>query len=347
MEFPNGNPPFIDPAGDSIPVTITQKNGELGPGTAMLHYSTGGAFSEVSLAPQGGDLYHAVFPALPCGTTVEYYLSAQTTDGIVVRVPLAAPEETFQTIAAFSEVVHLEDDMEAGSGWTVGAPLDNATTGVWVQVDPIGTGAQPEDDHTPGSGVVCWVTGQGTPGGGLGEADIDGGVTTLTSPPLNASGLGADAFLIYHRWYSNDTGGDPNNDVMPVLISNNNGASWVTLETVSDNANDWVKKSFRISDFLSPTAQMRVRFVAQDLGSGSVVEAAVDDLRIVDYDCVAENPGDVNGDGVVNITDLLAVIAAWGVCPVPANCPADVAPIGAGDGVVNIADLLTVISHWG
>ncbi len=349
IEFPDGNPPFIDPAGDSIPVTITQKNGELGPGTPTLHYSTGGTstFSELALVPQGGDLYHAVFPALPCGDMVHYYISAQTIDGVMVRVPLEAPAQTFQATAAISQTVHLDDDMEPNTGWTVGAPGDGATTGLWVLVDPIGTGAAPEDDHTPGSGVICWVTGQGTPGGGLGEADIDGGATTLTSPTLNAGGLSADAYLIYHRWYSNDTGADPNNDVMPVLISNNDGASWVTLETVSDNANEWVKKSFRISDFLAPTSQMRVRFVAQDLGSGSVVEAGVDDLSIVEYDCVAENPGDVNGDGVVNITDLLAVIAAWGVCPVPANCPADVAPIGAGDGVVNITDLLTVISHWG
>jgi hypothetical protein len=52
-------------------------------------------------------------------------------------------------------------------------------------------------------------------------------------------------------------------------------------------------------------------------------------------------PGDVNGDGVVNITDLLAVIAAWGPCQ--GLCPADV----TGDGSVNIGDLLFVIAHWG
>ncbi|MCI0676025.1 MAG: dockerin type I domain-containing protein [Phycisphaerales bacterium] len=53
-------------------------------------------------------------------------------------------------------------------------------------------------------------------------------------------------------------------------------------------------------------------------------------------------PGDVNGDGVVNIADLLAVISAWGQCP-PAPCPADV----NNDGFVNIGDLLFVISSWG
>ncbi len=54
--------------------------------------------------------------------------------------------------------------------------------------------------------------------------------------------------------------------------------------------------------------------------------------------------GDVNGDGVVNVTDLLMVISAWGACqPAPAKCPADLNL----DGVVNVTDLLTVISNWG
>jgi len=54
--------------------------------------------------------------------------------------------------------------------------------------------------------------------------------------------------------------------------------------------------------------------------------------------------GDVNGDGVVNVVDLLEVVSSWGAC---AGCDADIAPHPAGDGVVNVADLLLVISHWG
>ncbi|MCI0364044.1 MAG: dockerin type I domain-containing protein [Phycisphaerales bacterium] len=50
--------------------------------------------------------------------------------------------------------------------------------------------------------------------------------------------------------------------------------------------------------------------------------------------------GDVTGDGVVNIDDLLAVIAAWG--SIGPNA-ADV----TGDGQVNVHDLLMVISNWG
>ncbi len=54
-------------------------------------------------------------------------------------------------------------------------------------------------------------------------------------------------------------------------------------------------------------------------------------------------PGDVTGNNVVNIDDLLAVINNWGTCPVPSNCPAD----QDGNGVVNIDDLLIVINNWG
>ncbi|UCD74334.1 MAG: S8 family serine peptidase [Phycisphaerales bacterium] len=49
--------------------------------------------------------------------------------------------------------------------------------------------------------------------------------------------------------------------------------------------------------------------------------------------------GDVNGDGVVNIDDVFAVLAAWGPCD---GCPEDV----NGDGVVNIDDLFEVLANW-
>lgn len=57
-------------------------------------------------------------------------------------------------------------------------------------------------------------------------------------------------------------------------------------------------------------------------------------------------PGDVNGDGIVNVSDLLAVVSNWGPCANPGNCPPDLAPPG-GDGIVNIQDLLMVIANWG
>jgi len=54
-------------------------------------------------------------------------------------------------------------------------------------------------------------------------------------------------------------------------------------------------------------------------------------------------PADINGDGSVNVPDLLAVIIQWGSCPVGAFCTADINL----DFHVNVTDLLTVITNWG
>jgi len=53
-------------------------------------------------------------------------------------------------------------------------------------------------------------------------------------------------------------------------------------------------------------------------------------------------PADTNLDLVINVSDLLNVIANWGA----AGGIADVAPPG-GDGIVNTSDLLGVIAQWG
>ena len=55
-------------------------------------------------------------------------------------------------------------------------------------------------------------------------------------------------------------------------------------------------------------------------------------------------PGDLNGDGIVDATDLALVLGKWGPCPdPPADCPADL----NSDGEVNAADLAIVLGNWG
>jgi hypothetical protein len=51
-------------------------------------------------------------------------------------------------------------------------------------------------------------------------------------------------------------------------------------------------------------------------------------------------PGDVNGDGIVDTNDLLAVLAAWGPCEPP--CPEDI----DNDGSVSVNDVLILIGAW-
>jgi len=58
-----------------------------------------------------------------------------------------------------------------------------------------------------------------------------------------------------------------------------------------------------------------------------------------------ENVGDLDGDGVVGITDFLALLAAWGPCPQP--CPPSCSADFDSDCTVGITDFLTLLSNWG
>lgn len=52
-------------------------------------------------------------------------------------------------------------------------------------------------------------------------------------------------------------------------------------------------------------------------------------------------PADINCDGVVDVSDLLILLSAWGECNGP--CPADL----NSDGVVDTSDLLILLGNWG
>ena len=292
----------------------------------------GGSFATVPATDIGNGLFSVQFPSGPCGATLEWYLEAASSVGTgrLPRTPGAVFSTTFtQSSTSFA------DTFETNLGWTVGAAGDNATAGVWTRVDPVGTTAQPENDSGD-AGTLCFITGQGAVGGGAGAADVDGGTTTLTSPNLDASN--PESVISYRRWYSNNLGGAPNEDSMPVQISGDGGGTWVQLELVAENAGAWVEKSFRVADFVTPSATVRVRFQARDLATGSLVEAGVDDVRVGVSGCPATNPADLNGDGAVNGADLATLLGNWGnpgIGDIDAN------------GVVDAADVAQLLGAWG
>lgn len=270
-------------AGFGVTATITSTAGAISNPTVLLHYRlNGGAFVDVVMAPTGNpDEYSGGIPGIAGGNTeVEYYLSAGDVMGNTRTEPLTAPA----VLHAF-DVAHVYADLESGSaGWTVGAAGDGATTGVWELVNPIGTQAQPENDATPAPGVNCWVTGQcsgalcGTCT--LGCNDVDNGTTTLLSPVYDLTGAAA-AKVKYERWYSNNTGAEPNTDFWVVDVSNDGGSSWTNVENTTVSAATWTTVSVDVDALFGTPGQVRLRFRASDAAPGSVVEAAVDDIRIL------------------------------------------------------------------
>jgi murein tripeptide amidase MpaA len=302
-----GSPP--DSVGASIASTLdlTISNGSSSYvlGSGLLYTSTDGTnFTSSALASLGGSTYRATFPTFVCGSTISYYITAQAADGSLLSLPASGPAGAFTATAVESNAV-FSDAMETGTnGWAGGVAGDTATTGQWELGNPQGTAAQPEDDNTA-AGSNCWITGRSS-GGSLGANDIDSGYTTLISPRLDASEAaadGVDAYLVFYRWYSNDRGASPNADSMPIEISNNDGATWTQIELVNENLNRWERKEFNIGSFITPTNQVRVRFIARDLGSGSIVEAGVDDLSLEIRGCPCA-PADLNCDGTLDFFDI-------------------------------------------
>ncbi len=74
------------------------------------------------------------------------------------------------------------------------------------------------------------------------------------------------------------------------------------------------------------------------LGEVSAEIGAVADVRAVEG--AAE---DLNGDGVVNSSDLGLMLGSWGACPMKGACPADL----TNDGMVNSSDLARLLGAWG
>lgn len=252
------------------------------PGSVRFHVNVGAGFQTGTIVEDAPGEFIATFPPAPCGQRVEYYMSYEASVSGMQTHPASVPANYHEVTARLNVQVAF-DDMEVETGWTAGVAGDTATGGQWVRVNPNGTAAAPEHDHTSGGATRCFVTGQGTVGGAIGEADVDGGTTTLLSPLYDMSAM-LDPEISYWLWYSNDLIA-AQDDVFVAEISNDGGASWTLLEQLPMSTGGWVQRSFRVFDFVGLSAQVRVRFQASDLGVITFVEAAIDDFAIEDQSC--------------------------------------------------------------
>ena len=207
-------------------------------------------------------------------------------------------------------------EFEAADGWFRGFTGDNATTGLWVRVEPLGTGVpprapgdtraaaasrvprgpaepnheghetdgavpgdvQPEFDRSP-EGTLCWVTGQGSTPGSIGEDDIDGGRTSLMSPYFDVTGMTQPTFGAW-TWFYTST---PNTaDYLRVYVNANGSPNWVLAYEIRETRNHWTEIAVPVLPLLPGATSFRVRFTASDSAGGSVVEAAVDDACVYD-----------------------------------------------------------------
>lgn len=269
----------VGPNGTVIPFKFKVENGAgtLNPGSFKINYKydTG---SWVSLSiPGTGGVYSWGMPA-KSGTTLSWYLSANDTNGNTQYYPKAGQSAAFTTVIGRGTTPVFTDTFESDMGWTV--VNESLSTGAWVRGDPNGTTldgrqANPENDSGD-SGAQCMFTGQGAVGGAVGDNDVDGGPTRLVSPTFNMSS-GTHIVEIY-RWFYNSTG----EDVMTIDVSNDNGATWVPVQTITDtgSSNQWLLTKFSVSAYVTPTATVKFRLSTADQPNNSIVEGAIDNVIV-------------------------------------------------------------------
>jgi flagellar hook capping protein FlgD len=299
MEDQNTNGPFL--------ITSTlQYTGPVGSfNTGTLYYSVNNT-AYVALPLQTGgnpDEYTAEIPKLSYGV-VRYYLIFTDEYGGAKILPGGAPtRDRYTFIVGPSTVIYNQDFETAPPGWVAGVGSDNATTGRWERGDPVGTIAQPEDDHSP-FGTQCYVTGNAPYHDPPGLDDVDGGETTLVTALLNTVPTGfVHPIITYWRWYSNNAGDAPGEDYWRVDITNNS-VNWIPVESTNLSSNAWVRVVFRVEDYVVPNNQVKLRFLASDVLNPSLVEAAVDDFSMLSY----QIPADVPGSGVLTPFELMGAI---------------------------------------
>ncbi len=321
--------PTLVPAGTAIEVEVEIAPGNEGviPGSETLYYrAEPGVFAGTPLVHQGGSAYVAVLPAAACGTDPEFYVSAQGDGGTVVTSPVNAPASTYGFDVGTMIVVYAED-FEAEGGWTV----ENVALqdGAFERAVPAGGGDRGDPPLDADGSGFAFVTDNED-----GDSDVDGGPTRLLSPPLDGTTL-ADPMIGYARWFTND---DRVVDTLDIEISNDDGKTWVLVESVLSTPG-WVTKSFRVADYVTPNDRLRLRFSAIDNPNDSITEAGVDAITIHAVVCDAACPQDIDRDGQVGFADVLAILAAWG----DTGGAEDI----DGDGVVGFGDVLEVLAHWG
>ena len=306
-----GTVPGTWEAGESLSITFDLANDGTQDASVTIAVLTQSPWLQVNSAPisvgvvpafgststSATPLLVSVSPNAPSGATVSLDVVATALGATTLRT-------TITRVVDAQPVTAADHDFESPAGWTVGLPGDTAVAGVWTRTDPNGTTSQgqafnPEDDHTP-SGTQCWFTGQGSVGGPAGAQDVDG-ITTLVSPVFDLSNVALPE-INYWRWFATSA-----TDTLEIGLSNDGGASWTVIETLSSTQSQWNEITVQVASWLPPTDAVQMYFRAADSPNNSLCEAAIDDFRITGIQPVASI--NVTGSGTIGSTVAVALSA--------------------------------------
>jgi carboxypeptidase T len=171
------------------------------------------------------------------------------------------------------------DDFETNRGWVRNpSGTDTATVGLWERGDPQSTTSEGVKQlGTTVSGVNDLVTGR-LSGSSAGIYDIDGGRTSMLSPAiaLPADGTLTLSFSYYLAHGSNSSAADY---LRVFIVSDTTATVLEELGSAADDDAVWATATVNLSAFAGRT--IRILVEAADTAGASLVEAGIDDVKIV------------------------------------------------------------------
>jgi carboxypeptidase T len=170
------------------------------------------------------------------------------------------------------------DDFETNKNWVVGSPSDTATLGKWERGDPAATtSGGAKQLGTTVSGVNDLVTGR-LAGAGAGDYDVDGGLTTISSPPIALTG--GTSYTLSFSYYLAHASNSSTADYLRVKVAGTT-TSTVFQEPGSTLNDDgvWATTTVTIPPAFNGQT-VRIVIEAADLATASLVEAAIDNVVV-------------------------------------------------------------------
>ncbi|MEV6963824.1 metallophosphoesterase [Hamadaea sp. NPDC051192] len=184
------------------------------------------------------------------------------------------------TVSASSTTV-FSDDFETDKGWTVNpSGTDTATAGLIER----GVAEQTTSTYsnqikqlgTPTSGTGCLVTGR-LAGSSYGANDLDGGVTSIRSPLITLPAGSSTLSLKYNLAHGDNSSAD---DYLRVSVVDGTTVTVVVqrLGSATEVAGAWQTATADLSAYAGRSIRLLVSVA--DAGTGSLLEAQVDDIAI-------------------------------------------------------------------
>ena len=172
----------------------------------------------------------------------------------------------------------LDDDFETGRGWTVDPfGTDIATDGAWQRAIPQRSRTRPgvKQRAYGFSARFALVTGARR-GAGANANDLDGGLTSVRSPQVALGDPGSSGWKLSFRYTFAHAANASASDFVRVSV---NGSEVFARAGFAGNRNAaWTPVTVSLDDFAGQS--VRVLIEACDCAADSLVEAAVDDVRI-------------------------------------------------------------------